>query len=276
MASPGAMADQRDRTPLGRKEWISAGAVLLMAISAGAQTIDAPLTSNRPGIADSEALVGRGVVQIEGGIQAQDSPSGGDRGWTQTWGQLTIRLGLAPRIELFAGWDGLSVDRIHVNGQSHFVTGGNDLRIGTKLAVLSEDRHGVTLTVAPAWSFPVGSETFTSSSNDGSFRLLWSRSLPRDWSVSGNFLFVRTSDEAGRFWDNGVMIGVIRALAPTLSAFGEVSHVLLADRPDAWTLDAGLAWVARPNLQWDFSAGHTLYNRGDDWFVSAGITVRRR
>ena len=140
---------------------------------------------------------------------------------------------------------------------------------------MSEDRHGLTLSVAPAWSFPVGSEEFTSSSNDGSFRLMWARSLPRDWSVSGNLLFTRTSDEAGRYWDNGAMLGVTRVLTSTVSAFAEVSGVFLADRTDAWTLDAGVAWVARPNLQWDVSAGHIFHSRVDDWFASAGITLRR-
>ena len=234
-----------------------------------------PLTSNRPGIAESEALVGRGVLQIEGGVQATDAPPGGDRGWTQTWGQLNLRVGVRPRIEIFVGWDGLSLDRVHTNGESRIVAGGNDLRLGAKLAILSEDRHGLTLSVAPAWSFPVGSEEFTSSSNDGSFRVMWARSLPRDWSVSGNLLFNRTSDEAGRYWDNGAMIGVTRALTSTVSAFAEVSGVLLADRADAWTLDAGVAWVARPNLQWDVSAGRIFHDRGDHWFASAGITLRR-
>ena len=51
--------------------------------------------------------------------------------------------------------------------------------------------------------------------------------------------------------------------------------MLLAERPDAWTLDGGVAWVAKPNLQWDVFAGHTLHDRRDDWFVSAGITIRR-
>ena len=252
-----------------------AATVLLIASSAGAQTVTPPLTSNRPGIAESEALVGRGVLQIEGGIQAEDAPPGSDRRWSQTWGQLNLRVGVRPRIEIFAGWDGLSLDRVHTNGESRIVAGGNDLRLGTKLAVLSEERHGLTLSVAPAWSFPIGAEEFTSSSNDGSFRLMWARSLPRDWSVSGNLLFTRTSDEAGRYWDKGAMAGVTRALTSTVSAFAEVSGVLIADRPDAWTLDAGVAWVARPNLQWDVSAGHLFHGRGNDWFASAGITLRR-
>ena len=72
------------------------------------------------------------------------------------------------------------------------------------------------------------------------------------------------------------MLGVTRTLTSTVSAFAEVAGVILAQQPDAWTLDGGVAWVSRPNLQWDVSAGHTFLDRGDDWFVSAGITVRRR
>jgi hypothetical protein len=73
------------------------------------------------------------------------------------------------------------------------------------------------------------------------------------------------------------MLGLTRMLndAGTLSAFAEIAVAVLGARPDTWTMDGGVAWVARRNLQWDVSAGHTFDNRGD-WFVSAGITVRVR
>ena len=89
------------------------------------------------------------------------------------------------------------------------------------------------------------------------------------------YFFTRTTDEGDHYWDNGVMLALARDITPAVNAFVELSAVLLADRPDAYTMDAGLAWVARPNLQWDVSAGHTFAHRGDDWFVSAGITLRR-
>jgi hypothetical protein len=265
----------RQRSRRRGRAGISTSALLLLATAAGAQTEPPPLTSNRPGIGESEALVPPRAVQLEAGVQRQDAPPGAEQRWTQTWGQLNLRVGVSSRVELFTGWDGLSLDRRDIDGESRIVAGGNDLRIGSKIAVLSEQRHGVTLTVSPAWSFPVGSESFSSSANDGSIRVMWARSLPRDWSVSGNVLFTRTSDTAGRYWDNGIMAGVTRALTSTVSAFVELAGALIAERPDAWTLDAGSAWVARPNLQWDVSAGHTFDHRGDDWFVSAGITIRR-
>ena len=249
--------------------------LLLIGVSAGAQTVT-PLTSNRPGIGNSEALVQRHAIQVEGGMQVEGAPSQSDQRWTQTWGQLTMRFGLATRVEIFSAWNGLSVTRLQAGSASQLVEGGNDLVVGSKLAVLTEARHHITLSVEPAWSFPVGSEAFSSNSNDGSLRLLWARSLPRDWSVSGNLLFTRTSDAVGRYWNDEAMLTLTRAITPTISAFAEVSGGPLGNRADLWTLDAGAAWVAGPDVQWDVSAGHTFNDRGNGWFVSAGVSLRRR
>ena len=209
-------------------------------------------------------------------MHVEGAPPQSDQRWTQTWGQLTMRFGLATRVEIFSTWNGLSVTRIQAGGLSQLVEGPNDLLVGTKLGVLTEASHHITLSVEPAWSFPVGGEAFSSNSNDGSLRLLWARSLPRDWSVSGNLLFTRTSDTVGRYWDDEAMLSLTRAVTPAVSAFAEFSGGPLGNRADLWTLDAGAAWVAGPDVQWDVSAGHTFNDRGNDWFVSAGVSLRRR
>lgn len=77
-----------------------AAVLLLTAVSAQAQPVVPPLTSNRPGIADSEALVPPGAIQLETGVQGQGAAPGSDRRWSQTWGQLTGRYGLTARLEL--------------------------------------------------------------------------------------------------------------------------------------------------------------------------------
>ena len=235
-----------------------------------------PLTSNRPGIGESEALVIPRALQVEAGGIFEGAPSTDERRWTETWGQLTFRYGVTRRIEIFGGWDGLSLDRVSALGVSRIVAGGNDLRVGAKLGLLTEEANGLTVTISPSWSFPVGSEEFTSGSQDPSFRMMWSRSLPRDWSVSGNLLWVRTSDSIGRYWESGVTVGATRGLTDTLAAFVEESSVLVTDRPNNWSIDGGVAWVVGLDLQLDASVGHTWLDEGGEWFVSAGITLRRR
>jgi hypothetical protein len=254
----------------------AAALVWVMAVSAAAAQALPLLTSNRPGIGGSEALVARGVFQVETGIQAQGEPPSDEVRWGQTWGQLVVRFGLTPRVELYTAWNGVSLERTRAVGDERTVTGRNDLRVGTKLGVLTEPTNIMTLSLSPAWSFPLGSGPFTSGSNDGSFRLLVARSLPRDWSVSGNLLLSRTSDEDGRYWDNLATAAVARTLTPAVSVFAEVAAALPAHRLSGWTVDGGIAWVARPDLQWDLSTGHTFNDRGDDWFLSAGVTVRHR
>jgi hypothetical protein len=216
------------------------------------------------------------AIQVEAGGIFEGAPPTDERRWTETWGQLTLRYGITRCIEIFGGWDGLSLDRVSTLGVSRILAGGNDLRVGAKLGLLTEEANGLTVTMSPVWSFPVGSEEFTSGSQDPSFRLMWSRSLPRDWSVSGNLVWIRTSDSIGRYWETGVTVGVTRGLTDTLAAFVEESSVLDTDRPNNWSIDGGVAWVVSLDLQLDASVGHTWLDRGGEWFVSAGITLRHR
>jgi hypothetical protein len=270
-----AAAGGGEPAPARRLPGAAAAIVWVIAVSAAAAQTPPPLTSNRPGIGASEALVAPGVFQVETGIQAQGEPPSDEVRWGHTWGQLVVRYGLTPRIELYTAWNGVSLERTRAVGAERNVTGRNDLRVGAKVGVLTEPAHVVTLSLSPAWSFPLGSGPFTSGSNDGSVRLLVARSLRRDWSVSGNLLLNRTSDEDGRYWDNLATAAVARTLTPAVSVFAEVAAALPAQRLSGWTIDGGVAWIARPNLQWDVSAGHTLNDRGDDWFLSAGVTLRR-
>ena len=101
----------------------------------GAQT--ATLTSNRPGISESEALVGARVVQVEAGLSLT-------RARSQTLAlsvpELTLRLGLAPRFELFASADGYlwSHENNRTDGSNR--NGGSDVSFDAKNRVLV---HGV-------------------------------------------------------------------------------------------------------------------------------------
>ncbi len=127
-----------------------------------------PITSNRPGIGDSEALVGRAVVQLELGVQTGVSKSGVESDWSTGWGQSTLRIGIVDPIEVFVTWGGLSVDRDSVAGVTTIESGATDLLAGAKFAVLNESRHGLTLTLEPTFSVPIGGDDFSTGSYDGS------------------------------------------------------------------------------------------------------------
>ena len=152
---------------------------MLSSVRVSAQTNGPPpLTSNRPGIGDSEDLVGRAVLQLELGVQFDSSRSGGESNWTTGWGQSTVRVGIVDPVEVFVTWGGFSVDRDSAAGITVVESGSNDVLLGAKFAVLSESRHGLTLTLQPSTSFPIGGDDFSSGSYDSSVRLMWGRSLP--------------------------------------------------------------------------------------------------
>lgn len=246
--------------------------LLLSSVPASAQAAPPELTSNRPGIGDSEALVGRGVLQLELGVEATDSRTAAEQKRATVWGQSTLRIGIVDRIEAFVNWGGVSVDRDSAAGTTVIEAGSNDVVLGAKFAVLNEPRHAVTFTIAPSSSLPIGGDDFSSGSYDGSLRLMWARSLPKAWDISGNLVFLRTSDSGGRYWDNLVTTSAGRSVSPSLYLFGELA-VGFAEH--AWTVDGGLAWVSRQNVQWDVSAGVLVRGPGDSWFVSGGLTLRR-
>jgi len=60
---------------------------------------------------------------------------------------------------------------------------------------------------------------------------------------------------------------------PDAPVVGELA-VGLAE-PRGWTVDSGIAWLSRQNVQWDVSAGVLVRGPGQSWFASAGVTLRR-
>ena len=259
---------------------IAAAAAFLSAFSTAAVSAQVitppappPITSNRPGIGDSEALVGRGVVQLELGVESDVTTVDDERDWTTGWGQSTLRVGIVDPVEVFLSWGGWSVDRVAADGSTQIEVGGNDLLIGAKFAVFDESRHGLTFTVEPFTTVPIGGDDFSTGSYDGGLRLMWARSLGTNWDLSGNVLFLSTTDDSGRYWDNVITTCISRDISPSTYVFAELATGL--SEPRAWTLDGGLAWVPRPNVQWDVSSGVLVRGPGQSWFVSAGVTLRR-
>jgi hypothetical protein len=252
-------------------------AVVLLAVAMSralplfAQSED--LTSNRPGIGESEALVASRVVQVEGGFSLTRA-----RGGTLVLSvpELMLRVGLAPRFELSASADGFlwSTETDRPNGSSR--GGLSDVSLDAKLGILREASHGLTLSAAGGVSLPTGGAGFSSGSVDPSIRALWSRSLPLDLALGGNLALVLVTGDERRVWLRAVSMSVSRPLTTSSSWFVEMYGLLPERAEQAWTLDGGLAVLPDDDVQLDVSGGRRVGAVGPDWFVSAGLTMRRR
>ncbi|MGH9383517.1 MAG: transporter [Vicinamibacterales bacterium] len=261
---------------------VCAAAVVLSGPSVLAQTLPVssplapPLTSNRPGIAESEAILVPRAFQLESGFTLAEFSDGGVRHRLVDLPEATLRFGLTPRFELFANLSSYFWDRATFGGRAERASGASDLSVNAKIGWLSEARHGITLAAAVGLSLPVGSDEFSSGGYDPSVRLLWSRSVPGDFGLSGNLDIASVTAGPERLTAGAASLGLGRGLSESSSWFVELFGDFVEGGSHQWQLDGGIAVVPRPDVQIDLSAGRTLQSGPSAWFLAAGITLRHR
>jgi hypothetical protein len=234
-----------------------------------------PMTSNRPGISESEALLVPRSFQVELGMAFSEFSDALMRHQVVDLPEATIRFGVTPRVELFANVSNWFVDHRTFGDVSGDVSGAGDTSINAKLAWLSEGQHPINLNVAAGLSLPVGSDDFSSGGYDPSLRLLWSRSLPRDFAVSGNLDIASVTVGDDRLVASAASLGLGHSLTARSSWFVELFGDFV-DGDAQWQFDGGVAIVTSDDFQIDLSAGRTLQSGPAAWFVAAGITIRHR
>lgn len=247
--------------------------VLLCSARASAQT--PPLTSNRPGISESEGLLVPRAIQLESGLTFAEFSDTVERHRVLDLPEATLRVGLTPRVELFANVSSWFLDHASLGDFSGNVSRASDSSVNVKLAWLSEERHGVTLNAAAGLSLPVGSDAFTSGGYDPSLRLLWSRRLPRDFGLSGNLDVASVTAGDQRVIASAASLGLARPLTASASWFVELFGDFVEGDAE-WQLDGGVAILTSDDFQIDLSAGRTLQSGPSAWFVAGGITIRHR
>jgi hypothetical protein len=159
--------------------------------------------------------------------------------------------------------------------------GSGDAVIGAKFGL----RHGDGLSPAIALlvhsSVPVGDQAFTSDRYDSSFRLSASHDLEGGIGLGYNVgVETESSDtDGGGRSTLATAIYTLSAGFPAgerlglfVEAFGEIG--LSADGPPANSLDAGVTYLLRPNLQLDAAVGVGISDAAADWFAGVGISFR--
>jgi Putative MetA-pathway of phenol degradation len=252
-------------------------ALLAFSTPALAQQSAPPLSSNRPGISESEALLVTRAFQLESGFTFAEFGEEGERQRQVDFPEATLRFGLSPRLELFANGSNLVWNRTSsTGGASIAATHGTDLSLNAKLGLLSEDANRLTLSAAMGLSIPVGSEGESSDGYDPSLRLLWSKALPDDFGIAGNLNIASTTSDGRRDATGSASLGVGRPIAKSTSWFVELFGDFIKGDQAEWQLDGGVAIAATRDMQFDISAGRTLQSGPSAWFFAAGITLRHR
>jgi hypothetical protein len=148
-------------------------------------------------------------------------------------------------------------------------SGGSDLAIGAKVAIVDERRLRPALAVIGALSVPAGSDRSSSGGYDPFFKLRWGKSLPKRFDAAGNVVVQLDTAGPETFVERAVSLSVEHKVFGGLRRFWEVYRL-----SGTGIADTGLSKVLGKNVEVDFAVGHTLAAPASSWFATVGLAVR--
>jgi len=272
---------------------VAAIALLAVPVDLGAQesgrsdrTEAPPMVTDRPDRTESAATVAPGRIQLEGGwsLSSIDSGSGDVR--DHAFGEALARIGLLDFLEARVGFGGFrSVDRdekLPGEEDAGEPDGAADLSLGLKARLRrAGSKAGPDVALLAGTTLPSGEAPFSSERADPEVRLAVDQELGAGVSVGVNTGFAWESQEvrpgdrerlADALYTVAFGYGVTDRLGAFVESFGFLP--ISDESAGRHSLDGGLTYGLRPNLQLDVSAGLGLDDDAEDWFVGAGISIR--
>jgi hypothetical protein len=188
-----------------------------------------------------------------------------------------VRYGVVDRLELRFGLPTLSTQL--AGGAETNLT---DPELGAKIALWQERGWRPEAALLVGTTLPLGSNDLSSHRFDPAFRFSFGHTLPRSFSLGYNLGAAwETAPEAdGSGRDTRSRFEYTAALGYDFTDRWGGFVELFGDGPlsdaggPAHSLDGGLTYLLRENLQLDFAAGLGLSSEAPDWFVTAGLSVR--
>ena len=251
-------------------------AALALALSscALAHAGDDTIATDRPDFVESSDVVGAGRFQLETGVTGDRQTRDGVTVRTLTTPTL-FRLGLGATTELRLETDGWT--REHTGDTGATTSGLSDLSLGIKWHVLD----GAGTTPGVAWLLHVdtatGSKAFRGDGLRPSLRAAIEWDLPEDFSL-GVMPGVYVDRIGGRRFTGGILAATLgKEWSSRWHSFIEIAGQQLASKRNGGsvvTLDAGLAFVATPTLQFDVEVSHGLSDAAPDLESGIGMAIK--
>jgi hypothetical protein len=227
------------------------------------------LVTDRPDQTESAVVIPRHTLQVETGATVEHDADVEVLGLPGT----LVRYGISPRFELRLAWPGW----VSADTGSEEVDGLADPEVGVKLA-LSRKRE---LALLAHLSLPAGNEDVGSPDPTPALRLSAAHELAErvgfGWNLGLETGAQQVDDGSTRLlarWIYTASVGF--ELSDAWGTFVEVFGDLPASDPGpaAHSLDGGITWLVRPNLQLDLAAGIGLTDGAADRFATAGLSLR--
>ncbi|MEG8044632.1 transporter [Sphingomonas faeni] len=250
----------------------------LYATSASAQ--DREYCPERPGLDTPACTIAPGKISVETSIAdwtRDDQP--GSREDSILFGDTLVRVGVSDTIEARIGWTPFGHDRMRDSTGVDTVNGVGDVSLGMKANLLNPDGSGVSVSVLPFVTLPVGRSSIGAGDWGAGFL------VPLTYELSDTVSLDLTpeidaavdQDGNGRHLAYSSTAGLAFKVAKDFTLTGEV-QALRDNDPDQHATQAlaalSLAWMANDDLQFDILGAAGLNDDTPDARVYAGISRR--
>jgi hypothetical protein len=242
---------------------------VVLALPAKAQTCGAnerdPIATDRPQITSSSIVVPCGSLQFENGFQ--ETGNGGQHTWDLP--ETAMRFGIAKKTELrFTTPNYLFND----DTASGFTSGFADLSLGFKQQL--GPTHGFDISLIPSVSLPTGANLISSHGYDPTIQLLWSHSLPKNWTIAGMFSLMDPTQAGRRNLTGQASMYFDRQLTAPWDAYVEYSGAFPQRGGPQNIIDFGTAYKPTLHQQLDLHFNLGLSAAVPDYSIGLGYSVR--
>lgn len=243
---------------LGGSAWLAGLWLVVFATPISAQGIAEAIVPDRPGLGDGAHVVGKGVAQLESGVDWAFG-KGAD---VLTFGQALLRYGIGG-IELRVQ-PGSAV----VQNENFGLT---DAAIGAKIPLV---RGAARVSAVLSATVPTGAKVYSADESVGGATLVGEFTVTSTMGLAINAGYGFPFDDLG---DGGYAIIVTPSLSfpsrPGLSVYGGYAGYF-EHGEDTHIAEAGLAFAPEPDWQFDVNLGRNTEN--GRMFFGVGVAHRWR
>ncbi len=254
---------------------LAALVIVLVAAPALAQTPVSVLDlidADRPGLADTSTVIGKGWLQLETGLQWESRT-----GETSLYIPTLFRIGMSRHVELRL--EGNTITSVRPQGEAA-VSGLAPLSLGFEFSAREPNGRrdpgvGVIARLLPAW----GSREFRPARASGDARLAVDWDFSPGWSLNPNAGVGWYESDDGRFAAALAALTLSYAPRPRTDLFIDVAvqQPELEHGPSSAIVDGGVAFLLGSKWQFDISTGARVRGEtGPRPFVAVGFAIRGR
>ncbi len=233
------------------------------------------INADRPDNTNSPSIQKPGTFQVESGILFRKDTDGETLQTEFLYPRMLIRIGALKWMEIRLEGDHRREEIIPEAGQGEPVRtrGLNALTIGTKVRFYEGEGFVPSVGAVANITLPFFS-VFAPLKLAPSLRLALSHELSESLTLQYNLGWERSWEE-GEVQSQGVYtIALEKKLSKRFLLFTEVFGERAPGEKFAHTLDGGLLYRVRPNLQFDVWIGKGLTNPAQDYFIGTGVAYR--